>query len=148
VASVFAAYALVETAFAIYYYYLIRRANVQPPPDGLPPVDRNAFFQKVLSLETSVSATNMQPPIAAVPAGSKSRQRKSALSELQIKIDNARNEDRSRPSMDEIVMTATEDSMMDPNETVAKTGVGELSAAIVTTDDSRAVELRERLRPW
>ena len=148
VASVFAAYALVETVFAVYYYSLMRRAKVQPPPTGLPPIDRNAFFQKLLSLEASSSPTIPQPPISRIPAVSKSGPRKSELSELQIKIDNARNEDRSRPSMDEIVMTATEDTMMGPNQAIAKTGVEEQSASIISPDDSRAVELRERLRPW
>jgi len=149
VASVFAAYALVETVFAVYYYHLMRRAKVQPPPTGLPPIDRNAFFQKVLSLETSMSATiPQQPPRSTIPTGSKSRQRKSALNELQIKINKARKEDRSLPSMDEIVMTATEDTMMGPSEAMAKTEVGEQSAGIISADDSRAVELRERLRPW
>jgi len=151
VASVFAAYALVETVFAVYYYQLMRRAKVQPPPTGLPPIDRNAFFQKVLSLETSMSATiPQQPHMSTIPTGSKSRQRKSALSELQIKINKARKEDRSLPSMDEIVMTATEDTMMGPNEAMAQAqiGVGEQSAGMVSADDSRAVELRERLRPW
>jgi hypothetical protein len=148
VACVFAVYALVETVFAIYYYHLVRRAKVQPPPTGLPPIDRNALFQKVLSLETSVSATIPQPSISTVPAGSKSRQGKSVLGELQIKIHNARNENRSLPSMGEIVMTATEDSMTRPNEATAKAGFGQQSAGIASTDGSRAVELRGRLRPW
>jgi len=148
VASVFATYALVETVFAVYYYRLMRRAKVQPPPTGLPPIDRNAFFQKVLSLETSMSATIPQSPTSRIPTGSKSRQRKIAMSELQIKINKARKEDHSLPSMDEIVMTATEDTMMGPNEAMPKTGVGEQSAGIISADDSRAVELRERLRPW
>lgn len=95
-----------------------------------------------------MSATIPQSPISTIPTGSKSRQRKSALSELQIKINKALKEDRSLPSMDEIVMTATEDTMMGPNEAMAKTGVGEQSAGVISADDSRAVELRERLRPW
>jgi hypothetical protein len=148
VACVFAAYAPVETVFAIYYYHLIRRAKIQPPPTGLSPVDRNAFFHKVLSLDASVSATIPQPRTSSVPSGGKPRQRKTALSELQIKIDNARNKDRTLPSMDEVVMTATIDKTMGPNGAIGETTVWEQSAGTITKDDSHAIELRERLRPW
>ena len=147
-ACVFAAYALTETVFAIYYYYLIRRAKVQPPPTGLPPIDRNAFFRKVLSLDSPVSATIPQPRTSSVPPGGKPRQRKSALTELQIKIDKARNKDRTLPSMDEIVMTATGDKMMAPSGPIGEIAVWKQTAGEVPEDNSHAVELRERLRPW
>jgi hypothetical protein len=145
VASVFAVYALSETVFALYYYHLIRRAKVQPPPTGLPPGDRNALFRKVLSLDASVSATIPQPRTSSVPSGGKSKQRKSAMSDLQIKIDNVRNKDLTLPSMGEIVMTATEDKMMHLDQ-----GTGEIAicGGTLPNDDGHAIELRERLRPW
>ena len=149
-ACIFAAYALVETVFAIFYYHLIRRAKVQPPPTGLPPIDCNAFFQRVLSLDAPLSTTIEESRTSTMPAGSKPKQRKSALSELQIKIDNARIKDRTLPSMDEIVMTATDAKMTSPNGVV--NGIAgqdrSQSADTVFEDDSHAVELRERLRPW
>jgi hypothetical protein len=136
VASIFAVYALVETVFAIYYYHLTRRAKM-PPPTGLPPVDRNAFFHKVLSLDASVSATIPQPRMSSVPSGGQPRQKKSALSELQIKIDNARNKDRTLPSMDEVVRTATGDTMMDPSGAIGEIAVWEQSANTISKDDNR-----------
>jgi hypothetical protein len=148
VACVFAAYALVETVFAIYYYHQIRRAKIQPPPTGLPPVDRNAFFRKVLSLDAPLSVTIPHPRTSMMLAGGKPRQRKTALSELQINIDNARIKDRTLPSMDEVVMTATGDKMMDPSGAIGEIAVWEQSAGTITKDDSHAIELRERLRPW
>ena len=148
VASIFAAYALVETVFAIYYYHLIRRAKVQPPPTGLPPTDRNAFFHKVLSLDAPLPARIPEPRTSTMPAGGKPRQRKSALSELQIKIDNARNNDRTLPSMDEVVMTATDPTMIIPSGAIGEIAVWEQSANTISKDDSHAIELRERLRPW
>jgi hypothetical protein len=148
VACLFAAYALVETVFAIYYYHLTCRAKIQPPPTGLPPIGRNAFFHKVLSLDAPLPARIPEPRTSTMPAGGKPRQRKSALSELQIKIDNARNRDRTLPSMDEVVMTATGDKMMGPNGAIGEIAVWEQSAGTITKDDSHAIELRERLRPW
>lgn len=151
VASVFAIPALAEAIFAIYYYHLIRRAQVQPPTTGLSPKDRNAFFRKVLSLDPCLSASIPEPNRSAVSPVVKPRQRRSAFSELQIKIDKARIKDATLPSMDEVVMTATADNMLDSTEQVPVAGSEPAMKGFgggLLKDENRAVELRERLRPW
>jgi hypothetical protein len=46
------------------------------------------------------------------------------MSELQIKIDNARNKDRTLPSKDEVVMTATDPTMIIPSGAIGEIASG------------------------
>jgi hypothetical protein len=117
-AIVFAVYAVAETVFAVYYYYLVHHAQAESPPSELLMEVRNALILKVLGV-------GMGPP---------PHPRRSSHLEMGEDSEHTAKEHTSSEHED--------------HHTQELGGVSQAGETVLTPLDSRAVDFRERLRTW
>lgn len=117
-AIVFAVYAVAETVFAVYYYYLVHHVQAESPPSELPMEVRSSLILKVLGV-------GMGPP---------PHRRRSP--NLDMREDGEHN-----------TMEHTSSEHED-HYTQELGGVSQAGETVLSALDSRAVDFRERLRTW